>query len=292
MSTSNVSKIAIGTVQFGMLYGIANKNGQVKKNEIFRILDFAYNNGINTIDTAKMYGSSEQRVGYYLKNNTRQNWSIITKVNGKVNSLKNQINDSICKLNTTPEVVLAHSVADYLNPVFCNELHQLKDTKSIKKVGVSLYTIDEAHKVLSSLRPDVIQCPLNILDTRLCRNGILDEIKTREIEIHIRSVFLQGLFFLSEDKLKQHFPDVVTTINRLKMLSLDMGLTLAELSLLWVCSLEQVDKVIIGVDNVTQLKAHQKTLKKKVGPAVFEKALSIEYENDKILNPSLWPAKL
>ena len=286
-----LNKLALGTAQFGMEYGIVNKNGQVGKHKAIKILDFAYSVGINTLDTAKGYGSSEEILGDYLKNRSNEDWYIITKINAKVNSIESQINDSIGKLGAIPEVVLAHSTVDYLNPPFCKALHRLKEAKSIKQVGVSVYTCDEIRKVLSYLHPDVIQCPLNILNTKLLRNGLFDEIKGYGIDIHIRSVFLQGLFYLSDKRIQRNFPDALQTLRQLRSIAQKASLTLAELSLLWVSSLEQVKKVIVGVDNVEQLKAHQKTLNKKVDPAVFEEALSINYENENILNPSLWQFK-
>jgi len=287
MSIDN-NKLVLGTAQFGMDYGIANKNGQVSKDAIEAILEFAFRAGINTMDTAKGYGSSEEILGYYLKDRSDEVWHIITKVNTKANSIENQVYESMDKLGITPEVVLAHSTADYLNPSFCKALHQLKDTKSIKQVGVSVYTKEDINRVLAVKIPDIIQCPLNILDTRLFRSRFLDKMKEQGISIHIRSVFLQGLFYLSDEKIQENYTDAFEAIKQLKLLAQRVHLTVAELSLLWVCSLGLVDKVIIGLESVDQLKHHLETLSKHVESALFEEALSIKYDNENILNPSLW----
>ena len=119
----------------------------------------------------------------------------------------------------------------------------------------------------------------------------MDKLIEKNIKIHVRSVFLQGLFYLPDEKLKDKFSDVLPTIRKLRTIAENAGLTLAELSLQWVCSLEQVDKVIIGVDNVEQLITHINTLKKNINNTVFEEALSIKYENEEVLNPSLWITK-
>ena len=116
---------------------------------------------------------------------------------------------------------------------------------------------------------------------RLYKNGI---------EIHVRSAFLQGLFYLPESDLNIRFSDAVPYLEKLKSIAAEAELTLAEFSLLWLVSLEEVNKVVIGVDNTDQLKTHLETLKKNVDPAVFEEALFIRYENENILNPSLWPS--
>ena len=142
----------------------------------------------------------------------------------------------------------------------------------------------------SKIKPDVIQLPMNILDTRLYRSGVLSKLFDREIEIHVRSVFLQGLFYLSQDQLKSRFNDVVPFVNRLESIAAGNGLKLSELALLWLVSLEEISKVVIGVDNADQLKTHLIALEKKVDASVFEEVLSVHYENETIINPSLWPS--
>jgi len=288
---SHNKKLIIGTAQFGMPYGIANYNGQVGNIEVEKILNFAYKKGINAIDTAVGYGNSEDVIGHHLKKHAHQRWLIITKVSGPKNKLYDQLSQSIDKLGTTPYAVLAHSVDDYLEPAFCDELWKMQEIFEIEQIGVSIYTKEHIDRILMAKIPNTIQCPLNIIDTRLFRCGILDKLKEKNVKIHIRSVFLQGMFFLPDKILQKDFIDVYPTIKQLRTTAQNEGLTLAELSLLWVCSLEQVDKVIVGIDNVEQLKAHIKTFNKNVNEAVFKEAFSFQYENKKILNPSLWKVK-
>tara|TARA_Y100000816_G_scaffold236085_1_gene181868 strand:- start:5266 stop:6096 length:831 start_codon:yes stop_codon:yes gene_type:complete len=274
-----------------MPYGIANKNGQVYHKEISAILDLAWDNGIDTLDTAKAYGQSEQSIGNYLKNKTGNRWKIITKLSDSVDSIYDQIQDSTQKLTLLPSAILAHSSKLFLKKEFQLELTLASEKQLISKAGVSLYNENEINKVINSFyKPEVIQLPMNILDTRLFRNGVLFQLFEKGIEIHVRSAFLQGLFYIEETKLKNYFNDVVPYIRILRSLAQENGVTLAELSLLWLVSLEEVSKVVIGIDNVNQLEQHLETLEKNVDPTVFEEILSINYENEKILNPSLWPS--
>ena len=212
-------KLIIGTAQFGMPYGIANYNGQVGKIEVEKILNFAYKAGINTIDTAIRYGNSENIIGHHLKKHINQKWFIITKVSGSKDKLYDQLSQSIDKLGTTPSGVLAHSIDDYLETIFCNEPDKIKKKFVIEKVGVSIYTEEHIDRVLAAKIPDIIQCPLNILDTRLYRNGILDKMKANGLEIHVRSVFLQGMFYLPVKILQHNFNDVFPTIKLLKTIA-------------------------------------------------------------------------
>ena len=284
-------KLVIGTVQFGMNYGIANQNGQVDENEIESILNFAYENDINTLDTAKIYGNSEKSIGNYLKK-TDKSWDVITKVKYSDKSIFEQIQDSKEKLTVRPFVILAHTAELYLNQEFQSKLQEAKVKGLINRFGVSLYNEKEINQVLATeLKPEIIQLPMNILDTRLYRCGILSKLFNKGIEIHVRSAFLQGLFYLSKTDLKRRFSDALPQLDKLKSIAAKVDLTIAELSLLWLVNLKEVRKVIIGLDDVNQLKAHLVTLKKNVDSSVFEEALSIRYENENILNPSLWPVK-
>jgi len=280
-------KLAIGTAQFGLDYGVANRNGQISQNEIQTILDYAFENGIDTLDTAKAYGTSEVVIGEYLKS-SNSSWNIITKIKN-ANNVIGQIKDSIKKMNVNPNIVLAHSADIFLEPMFQTEIQGAKDEELIKYFGVSLYNEVEINLLLESeIKPEVVQLPMNILDARLYKNGLLNQLFENGIEIHIRSVFLQGLFYLSKDDLNERFKDVNPGLDALKSIAKKAELTLAELSLLWVASIKEVDKVIIGVDNVDHLKTHLTTIDKNINSSVFDEALSINYENEYIINPTNW----
>lgn len=282
-------KIALGTAQFGMLYGIANQNGQVHEGEVEKILYLASENGIATIDTAKGYGNSEYVIGKCLKNYPENLWEIVTKLNSAGNSVIDQLHDSIDKLNTCPTVALAHSAEYFIDVLFQKEIVEAKESRIILKAGVSLYNENQINLVMeSAINPEVIQLPMNILDTRLYRSGVITQLAEKGIEVHVRSAFLQGLFFLPEAIIKERFEDVVPHISKLRSIADENDLTVAELSILWLTNLEEVSKVVIGVDNADQLKMHLQTMKKKVDSAVFDEALSLKYENERILNPSLW----
>ena len=283
-------KIIIGSAQFGMNYGISNKMGQIHQDEIKKIFDLGYRNKINTLDTAKGYGNSEQIIGNYLKKQKHDvKWNVITKLNKKQEKVYYQIQDSAYKLSIKPRIVLAHSADLFMDYKFRNELFKAKNNRVVSKIGVSVYTKDEIMNVMSlAIAPDVIQLPMNILDARLYKSGVLSELHKNGVEIHIRSVFLQGLFYLNKDQLNKHFFEVLPFLNKLESIADEAGITVAELSLLWLSNLEEVDKIIIGVDKALHLKMHLNTIKKYVSPNVFENALSVNYENEKFLNPSLW----
>jgi aryl-alcohol dehydrogenase-like predicted oxidoreductase len=286
---NNLKKLAIGTAQFGMNYGIANKNGIVKSKDINAILDLAWKKGIHTLDTAKSYGNSEEIIGDYIDKVNNGPWNIITKLSSRDKTVFDQIQDSIDKLNIKPIAVMAHSADLFLDSKFQRELIKAKNKNNVQKIGVSLYSEKDIDDIIhSALIPDVIQLPLNILDTRLYKRKVISQLFEIGIEIHVRSVFLQGLFYLPKNDLETNFGDAMPYIDVLSKISNNAGLTLPELSLLWLISLHEISKVIVGVDNVTQLKIHINSINKEVDDNVFKDALKINCNNEKILNPSLW----
>jgi len=280
-------KIILGGAQFGMSYSISKIYDYVNENIKYKLLNFAYNNGINSIDLAQSYGNSEMLVGNYIKKNKKHEWVIITKTNVEQVNITNSLSLSIEKLGVTPNTVLAHKVENYLNKEYCHLLHSLKDN-GIKKIGVSTYNIDDIKKVLTVIKPDIIQFPLNIVDNKIYKTNMLEYLKDQGIELHARSIWLQGLFHLPVTKIRKKFKDILPTIEKLSNLALSYKITLPELSLKWVYSLPEVDKVIIGIEDINQLKANLKTLETEVDKDVFREALLINYENENILNPSLW----
>jgi aryl-alcohol dehydrogenase-like predicted oxidoreductase len=212
---------------------------------------------------------------------------VLTKISRSSDKNIDKVKNIINRLGLKPDAILAHSADDYLISSYADELQKIKDKYQIK-IGVSVYTSKQIERIITNQTPDIIQCPLNILDTRLYQCGILDKLKAKNIEIHVRSVFLQGMFYISDRMLENNFSDVMPAIKRLKKIAHCAGLTLPELSLMWVYSLMQVDKVIVGIDSLQQLKINLLTLMKKVDSDVYKEALSVQYKNDKILNPTSW----
>ena len=191
----------IGTAQFGMDYGISNDHGITSQNELIKILDFCKKENINSFDTARGYGKSESRLGNYFNNHSSHPWNITTKVTCS-ESLKNQFKKSKRNLGLIPNIILAHRPTDYLNKSFRNSLFSLKEYHHDLKVGVSVYSIDEVSKILDTKMPEVLQIPINILDTKFFNSGLLKKLHDYNIEIQARSIFLQGLLYLPNEVIK------------------------------------------------------------------------------------------
>ena len=282
-----IDKIAIGGAQFGFDYGINNKEGTIHQTNLNKILDYAFSKGINSIDTAKAYGQSESKIGNYLKERSSI-CCVTSKVSNLDTSIEDQLEDTNKKIGKIPDITLAHSLELWRENSFRSELNSLKK-RGLKKTGVSVYNKREIINILNNPKDiDVIQLPINILDTRLLKDDSIKLLYEQGIEIHARSVFLQGMFFLSNSTIKGKFGEAFEAIQFIKSIIKNQNLNLAEFSLLFVINLRPVSKVIIGIDSLTQLKSNIGSINRKIDSNIFHQALSLEFDNDNILNPSLW----
>ena len=243
-------KVGLGSVQFGIPYGVSNNNGQTTSEEVTKILNYANKSGIAFIDTASAYGNAEEVLGF----NDLNNFKIISKFmpQEENNSISFQLKTSLEKLNVDLLYgYLAHRPLSLLdNQKQWEELLVLKQENKIKKIGFSLNEPKELDLLLNKgMMPDLIQVPYNYFDNRF--KDILIDLKSKGCEIHTRSTFLQGLFFSDIQKLPSFFDQVKKDINQLQI---NYKNNLSEVLLKYVLSLEFVDVVIMGVENEKQLK--------------------------------------
>lgn len=240
-------KIGLGSVQFGMPYGISNTYGKTSITEVEKILDVAYDKGIRIIDTARSYGTSEEIIGGLNKGR----FNVISKFlpSSEAGDLKSQCEQSLRFLKIDALYgFLAHRPG-LLNEYEWGELNTLKKENKVKKIGYSLNKPEE-YKTLknSGFYPDIVQVPFNFFDTRF--KELLIHLKEEGCEIHTRSTFLQGLFFIKPEDLAPYFNIFKSQINSLQ---LTYGVNLQTALLDFVLRQDFIDKVIIGVENVEQL---------------------------------------
>ncbi len=272
------SKIGLGTVQFGTSYGISNTQGQTSPEEVTEILDYARKEGIDLLDTAAAYGISEEILG----NNNLTGFNIVSKFMAPENNQKisKQLESSLDLLKISslygymahrPQDVLLHSHQ-------WEELRDLKRNNLIQKIGFSFnepYEIDEV--LLKGWIPDIVQVPFNYFDNRFSQQ--LVRLKSTGCEVHTRSAFLQGLFFMQPDSLPQYFDIVKPSIKDLQK----NGEKLAGMLLKYCLQQDFIDKVIVGVNNKNQLISNLNFTNSEESLPEF----SLKIPN-KILMPSKW----
>jgi len=288
---SPISKLALGTAQYGMNYGIANKTGQISDNEMKRILNLAQKNNIKTIDTAINYGSCEKNLGAL----GIDDFNIITKISNlqECSNLKNfmtkKIESSLRNLKTSYlSTLLLHSSKDLIMDKKYDIYEVLADFKNkglCHNIGISAYNIEEVLEVVKYFDIDVVQFPFNVFNNQLIESGLLRNLKDRKIEIHVRSVFLQGLLLLNKEQVDSYFYPWIKLLKNWDKFIEDNQLTKLEACLSFVFNFDEIDKYIIGIDSLVHLQQIidilkcQKTIK-------ISSDFSTDDEN--LINPSFW----
>jgi aryl-alcohol dehydrogenase-like predicted oxidoreductase len=258
-----MSKIALGTVQFGIDYGINSENGKVRPEEVRNILNYAHSQNVDLLDTAPAYGSSEKVLGGL----NVQNFKVVTKTrhfdnteisNDDIDLLKKDFSCSLSDLRQDSFYgVLVHNADDLLksgSEKLFDQLQELKQAEKIMKIGVSVYDYSQLQSIFDNFDIDLVQLPFNILDRRMIDSGMFATFKSKGIEVHARSVFLQGLLLMSE----KNRPDKFNRWHGLwkiwhEWLN-DNQISALEGTIRHAISMPEISKVLVGVDNVDQLK--------------------------------------
>ncbi len=289
-----MSKLILGTVQFGKIYGINNESGKPSKNEIFSILKGAHNSGIDILDTAESYGDAHKIISeFHSKSNLR--FKIMTKYSPNnreyPSDLINRVNFHCLNFNINYlYCYMFHSFNDFKDYASekRNILQELKSSGKVKRIGVSIYENKELENLLDYDEVDLIQLPFNLLDNDYQRKEVISKARKRGIEIHTRSVFLQGLFFKDIVKISGNLLDLKYDLNILKNQVKKSSLSMTAFALNYPLTKAYIDKVIIGVDSLTQLKDNINCLGKIDFRSAYKDIDLIKVNSVKLLNPSNW----
>ena len=285
-------KICLGTAQFGNTYGIANKAGFINEEQSRLILKKATKVKISTLDTAKSYSQSEEILGRFGVKNFR----VITKINHMgvdSNNLESwvnqQFNDSLSKLNLSKIYGLLFHTSKNLDSKdglkLIKAVSKLRERGEVQKIGVSVYEPKELSILSEIFNFDLIQLPLNIFDRRFEESGWLKELHQNGVEIHARSIFLQGLLLLSLNEIPEKFRK--WKIHFMKYYShLDeKNVSPLETCLAYPLSIKELSKIVIGVDSPIQLKeiANMANNFKSLDTSAY-----LGSADENLINPSLW----
>jgi len=251
-------KIILGTVQFGLNYGINNSAGKTSGKEVFEILDLASKNGIINLDTADAYGSSISQIAkYHYSRGTR--FKILSKFSGvKKGELKQVAEKSLISLGIDSfEVFSYHSFNDFLNKRYlADELLELKSLGRIKSTGISVYSNGELEKVIEDKNIDVVQLPYNLLDNSNLRGSLINKARAEGKVVHVRSVFLQGLFFMNFRRFPEKLTPLKAYLQKINEFCANDSLSLLSLAFSYALYNQNIDNVLIGVDNCSQLQSN------------------------------------
>ena len=273
-------KLGLGTVQFGQAYGVSNTRGQVSGEDVAAILARAAQAGVTVLDTAANYGEAEAVLA-------RQNLAPFRTVT-KTISVKNGVEAVIDRAHQSAaslkaDTLLVHAATDLENADLWPALQRLKAEGLFRKIGISVYAADDPSALAAQFKPDAMQLPFSLLDQRLLTDGTLAKLKTSGVEIHARSLFLQGLLFLERlpEKLRHAEADLAQIRTKIR----NSGSTPLAAALAFVLSRPEIDVALVGVTQLSELEEILAAARLPP-PALDWPALALQ--DEMVLTPSRW----
>lgn len=285
------SRVALGTVQFGLPYGIANQGGQIPLSKAALILQLARRRGIDTLDTAAAYGDSEAVLGKI----GIPDWRVVSKLPPDQGDedpsrwVEGAVRTSLRRLNLGKlHGLLLHRTDQLLAPggdALYKALTGVREKGLVEKIGYSIYGPGELDALFHRFPPDLVQGPFNVLDRRLATSGWFDRLSQARVEVHVRSVFLQGLLLLQPAKRPAYFEKWNMLFEAWERWLAESGLNALQASLAFVSAQRGIDRIVVGVDSASQLEQIIDSVDCRAGeppPATLNST------DPRLINPSRW----
>lgn len=292
------SRLGLGTVQFGLDYGVTNPAGQVTQQEIGAILKRASAAGIDTLDTARLYGESEAAIG---RSGRADSFRIVTKTPkfAEVSSgdaaaalLNDDLSHSLAALGCERvEALLVHDADDLTGPhgpAIWEAMQAAKAAGRVGKIGVSVYRGEQVDAVLDRFAIEIVQLPFNPLDRRLIEAGQLARLKDARVEVHARSLFLQGLLLQAPEAIEPRFGALREAVAELHGWAAGEEMTPLQGVLALALAEARIDRFIIGITSVAELEdiVSAAQIRQGVQPqADFVSSVALDARH---LDPSRW----
>jgi aryl-alcohol dehydrogenase-like predicted oxidoreductase len=282
------SKLILGSAQFGISYGINNSRGKVSEDEVARILDFAQENGIFRIDTAFGYGEAHKVLANYCRSNPRSKIEIYTKF-----YLGDRFEDLEPALVPFLKGISFHSFDDLSSPAYEETLGSLRRSFPNCAIGASVYTAEEVKLVTERQDLSFVQLPFNILDNAPEKQNAMTEARKKGMKLHVRSVFLQGLFFMDESVIEKRFSSILPYVRKIKSIAVKHRIPIEGLCMIFALGAPNVEGVILGVDSLTQLSVNVNS-NENYSDAIFgeiwefSSGLRLTEKETKLIDPRNW----
>ncbi|MBI3656784.1 MAG: aldo/keto reductase [Acidobacteria bacterium] len=294
----NLSKLMLGTAQFGLAYGIANRGGQPSFEAIKAILRYAYEHGVNCLDTAAGYGSSEEILGRALHElGLSGRINLVTKIKHLPDGLSCSQADAaveesvLCSLKhlhlQALPVCLFHLEQNFS---YAESLLKLREQGLVRHIGVSTVTTSAALTIISLGSAEAVQIPTSILDRRFVNSGVCSAAAKGGVVVFGRSIYLQGLILLTDQETPFHLRAVVPVRSTLSGIAEQAGMTLGELAMRYVLGVSELTSVLVGVDSVAQMKQNLEFFLR--GPLSADVRTAVDRAvpelPEAIINPVFW----
>ncbi|MGY4503293.1 aryl-alcohol dehydrogenase-like predicted oxidoreductase [Bradyrhizobium sp. GM24.11] len=290
MTSSLIARLALGTAQFGLSYGVSNTGGQVPDAQVKTILKAAAAAGVDMLDTAAAYGDAESIVARaaaglghpFLMVSKTPPGAGIDAVNAAVRR-----SAELAGGNGLDTILVHHpkELAGQAGDRLWRALHDLANEGAAHRIGLSASFDDNPKELATRFSPSVIQLPVSLFDQRLVRDGTLAELAARGIEIHARSIFLQGLLFATAQQLSAPIRHIAPGLEARRKLIVARGVSLVEAATAYVLAQPEIRRVVVGVTGLPEL--NEVLTAAAASPADLPWA-DIAIDDPIVLNPSRW----
>ena len=266
---ANLSRLGLGTVQWGLTYGVANVSGRPAQDEVERMLKAAADSGVNWLDTARMYGESEEVIGRALKSTGLTDKFLIVSKTCQINpalahsevevrrSIREGVAASLKALGVRPiPVLLAHKGEDILIPGVWDELLEQKEKGNVESLGVSISRnpVEVVERVLAFESMEALQVAVNVFDQRLVRPGMLRKASAKGVTVFVRSAYLQGLIVMPDERVPAHLACALRFKKMVSDCARAWGRSVTETALQFVLGLPGVTAVVVGCETEAQVR--------------------------------------
>lgn len=260
-----ISSMTIGTVQLGMNYGIANMGGKPDENQSFSMLSTAFEHGVTSLDTARSYGNSEEVIGRFLRTWKGDVPHITTKIKFPEKEVEDvegyvfsEVKKSLQNLGVERvNVVMLHLPGDLkqYGAKVVTAMEKLVLQGLTDQIGVSVYVADEVEEMLKYPQFSATQVPMSVFDQRLIVDGTIEKLREKNYTVFVRSVFLQGLFFLEPDKIDDPIlvRHAVPKIRMIREIAKEEQMSVAQLAIAFIRDLPGVTSLVLGADTPKQV---------------------------------------
>lgn len=290
-----MSRFILGTVQLGMPYGISNRVGQPQESEGIELLRVAFQNGIRAVDSSDLYGTSDSVIKKALGQECQ--FDIHTKfILDERLDIRSALANSLNRLGVAK--IKSYSFHRYSDFVMAQKawgqgapiLSDLKSSGAVERIGASVYSVEEAVEALNCPWIDQIQMPLNLLDHSGRRKSVFQMVENSGKTLHVRSVYLQGLFHLPLNEQPESLKPLAPAIQRLQNLAIKKRLLLPQLALLYPLSLPLVHGLVIGLESIEQLNLNMSWFKdlEPLDRDSIQEIESIMVDRPDLLSPVNW----
>ena len=291
----------LGTVQFGVNYGIQG-NGQPQRESVYEMLSYAIEHGITQYDTASAYGDAEDVLGSFIRlyphmaekmnivsklkpdafqNSNKKDWPLIAVENAK-QSLKRLGKDHFF-------AYLFHNASFIFDEEAVSALYMVKESGLADRVGVSIYSPDEAMKALTYSQIGVIQIPYNLFDRRLDKCGFFEKAKENGVKIYARSSLLQGLAVMDPENLPNRVAFAKKYLLQYEAICKEFLVPKLNAAIGYVAQKQGIEYVVFGVDNLKQLKEYISLAVNNLPEEMIKRIDEVLYNApEQLVNPVLW----